>query len=160
MAPILALVFFTILISFVLSFKHTGFVPWIVDFVHLFILYFQPLFVCLIIYEIAILNKYDVSKLLAINTVFIVMVLGVVVNRMCPLTTLYNKAANIHPCTPFFYDIRKRLNMKKEEIQYYVIDNDKCEKNTKSWLHGQLYTCLTLIFLNILFFIKYFRQVM
>lgn len=147
------------ILSFFLSYKNMGFLPWFIDFVHLFIVYFPPLFAGLIVYEIAIKKKYDVSKLLALNILFVVMVLGITFNKICPLTTLYNKAANLHPCTPFIHDIRDRLvDNNHDKIQYYTSDNDKCEKNLQAWLHGQLYTVLTIIFLDIIFFVKVMRQ--
>lgn len=150
-------------ISFVLSFKSIGLLPWSIDFFHLLIVYFQSAFVIVIIFEIVALHKYDIIKLLFINIMFMFMVLGMVFYGMCPLTILYNKVTNQHKCTPFLWKFADRFDKQRYDakVQYYTHptnNNDACEINTRAWLTGQVYPCLTIIALNVLFFIRWFTK--
>lgn len=145
----------SILFSLTLSYKNVGFYPWIIDFVHLFVIHFYSLLTILIIYEIAILKRYDVIKLLFINIVFLVMVLGLTVYGMCPLTILYNKAANLHTCTPFYASVFERVYIDTQKQNNFLPENDICSKNTRAWLNGQMPLSLTILSLNILFIWHY-----
>lgn len=88
---------------------------------------------------------------------FFFMVLGIIFYGMCPLTIIYNKVTNQHPCTPFLWKLEDRFNKEQKDakVKYYTIDNNECEKNTKAWLTGQVYSAMTIAGLNILFFIKH-----
>lgn len=143
--------------SYILSFKTNGFLPWLIDFTHLFITFLVTGLTMFIVYEIVVLRKYDIVKLLFVNIFFLFMVLGVVFYGMCPLTIIYNKLTDQPVCTPFLWKIADRFDKQQldTKVKYYTTDNDGCQKNTKAWLSGQVYSVLTITALNVLFFIKY-----
>lgn len=149
-----------IIIALILSFQITiyNYTTWFIDFFHIFITYFQFVFVFIIFVEIVCFKKFDLNKLFILNIFFIVMISGIVHFGMCPLTILYNNLTHLPKCTPFLWKFHQRFNDKVALPPDFFEQNSQCEKNTRSWLKSQTYPVLILLSLNIIFFINRFRN--
>lgn len=128
-----------------------------IDFVHLFIMYFGVLLVAQVFCEIIFLDYYDSQKLMFLNIIFVIMVVGVLFFGMCPLTIWYNNVSGCAKCRPFLWSINDRCGdqeARRAKEATFNVDNDECHKNTLAWWKGQKLTIPIIVLLNMLFVIK------
>jgi hypothetical protein len=134
---------------------HRKVLAFLVDVVHIFIIFLPIVLILSIMYDVIANRVFDMRKLLFLNLIFIGMVVGILFFGMCSLTVLYNKLLDLPSCSPFVYRWGQRTNEETRVSLYhhFTTDNPGCEKNTRAWMKNHINSALVLLSLNALFFL-------